>query len=314
MALVKLPPLSLERIAEVASGITKERVIRSAKVRTLFAIGRLDPVRAAFDRLASSGDRPAPREVKSDLFPDLTADRLIDQLKRDGLAPGFKLPDDVRQEIFAWAKSNPCYGDYDKSTGFLYDDRPAAQEKAKKRFTLAHFFNLKKCPAIDRLTKDPLIHEVARRYVGPGSKLIAPHMWWSFATHEVDHAKQNEFAQKYHFDLDDYRFVKIFFYLTDVDEKSGPHVYVRGSHRGKTLRERYPMRRFTDAEVAARYGSRQTTMVGPAGTGFFADTYGIHKGEPPIDRDRLILEMQFGYTYYGFGSDEVPENELTRIV
>jgi hypothetical protein len=35
------------------------------------------------------------------------------------------------------------------------------------------------------------------------------------------------------------------------------------------------------------------TIVGPKGTSFVADTYGIHKGSVPRSRPRLLLQAQY---------------------
>lgn len=52
------------------------------------------------------------------------------------------------------------------------------------------------------------------------------------------------------------------------------------------------------------YGADKiVTFVGKAGTGFAEDTYCIHQGTPPTQRDRLILQLQFAINDYGVQSD-----------
>src|SRR5262249_17795234 len=51
--------------------------------------------------------------------------------------------------------------------------------------------------------------------------------WWSVPTAD---GKPRE-AENFHRDVDDLAFIKLFIYLTDVDDASGPHVYVQGSHK-----------------------------------------------------------------------------------
>ena len=76
---------------------------------------------------------------------------------------------------------------------------------------------------------------------------------------------------------------------TDVDEHSGPHNNVRGTHR-----ERMPlrMRRYSDREIAHDYGS-SAVVTGPSGTALFIDNRGIHKGTPPTRGARLLLVVQY---------------------
>ena len=73
--------------------------------------------------------------------------------------------------------------------------------------------------------------------------------WWSLPAGEAA-----QHAEKFHRDLDDWRFAKLFCYLTDVDEGSGPHVFVRGSHAVNKLTR---LRRFSDEEVEIRLRSGQ---------------------------------------------------------
>lgn len=282
--------------------ITMDRVVRSLRFRAMHKLARLEPVRDLSRRGVREADATSP------LFPDIdVADRVAD-LNREGISRGFRLPAETLAEIRAWADASPCFGNHNKEWGFYAKDagaRALAEAHVKKRFTVGAFFNGIDCPAIERLSRDPVLLEIARRYVGPSAVFVSTHTWWSFAN-EVDKADRNEFAQMFHFDLDDYRFMKVFFYLTDVDAAAGPHVYVRGSHRGKKLRHLYPMRRFTDAEVEETYGKDRLLHVeGDAGSGFAADTFGIHKGLPPKTKDRLIFELEFAQHPWASQNDVV---------
>jgi hypothetical protein len=111
--------------------------------------------------------------------------------------------------------------------------------------------------------------------------------WWSMAGHE-----QGQHAELFHRDYDDWRFVKLFVYLTDVDEGAGPHVYVRGSHREDAL---MPIRRYSDDEVAAAFGrERFVQFQGAAGTSFLENTFGFHRGLPARVTPRLIFQVVYG--------------------
>ena len=271
-------------------------------------LARFEPVRTASDL----GVHP-PRQVTSDRLSEGSVDACVADLKRDGIALGLTLRPDIVDEIRAWADANPCYGNLCHSWGFSRPDRVRAEERAGAKFTVAHFFNTHDSPVIRSLAADPFFEEIAKRYVGPRARFISTHMWWSFAN-DLSSSDRHKFAQQFHFDLDDYRFVKFFFYLTDVDEESGPHVYVRGSHRGKKLGDMFPMRRFSDEEVVEKWGERNIKrVVGPKGTGFVADTFGIHKGQPPRTKERLVLEFLWSQHDWGFGTDVVPPGELSTL-
>ncbi|MEI9982150.1 MAG: phytanoyl-CoA dioxygenase family protein [Aliidongia sp.] len=110
--------------------------------------------------------------------------------------------------------------------------------------------------------------------------------WWAFAGRS-----EAKGFQRFHRDFDTPRFIKIFLYLTDVDLRSGAHVFVPGSQRSDKLR----LTRYIDNdEVEAEFGQdAMVAMCGPAGTCFLEDTYGIHRAGLPVDRPRLILSAQY---------------------
>lgn len=303
---MKTPSVALDRFRR----LTLQRVRRSVEMRSLLFFGRLPPVRA----LAGLSLAPARTEaVRSDLFPDLDPGAIADGLRRDGLYRGLRLPEECLTEILEYARETPCYGNQNYRWGFRIADKAEAERRAGKPFAVAFYANTADCPAIRALAADPVLAEAARRYVGPRATVKVTRLWWSFAG-DIDEVDRNEHAQRYHFDLDDYRFMKVFFYLTDVDADAGPHVYVRGSHRGKKLSQLFPMRRFTDAEVEARYpADRIVSIEGKAGDGFAEDTFGIHKGAPPRTRDRLLLQLEYAIHDYGI-TDVVPRDELSMIV
>jgi hypothetical protein len=151
------------------------------------------------------------------------------------------------------------------------------------------------CEAAQRLLADESFVRLAEEYLGttPIQDLVA--MWWSSA---VPGGASSAAAQLFHVDMDRLRFLKVFVYLSDVDERHGPHVFVRGSHRDLPRRLRAD-RRFSDAEVEEALPDRATTVSGPVGTIFVADTSGLHKGLPPEVGSRLVFQMQFSSSLFG---------------
>ncbi len=294
-------------------GLTLARVERSLRTRTLQIFGRFYPIRT-LATLPGHLSRPEPLDLSRSVFESLDVRAAAAALRRDGICRGLRLPDDILSALRAWADATPCYGDQDIKLGFHYRDRLKAEEVAGRKFTVGGYFNTGQCEAVRALAEDPKLLEIARNYIGPAAKLMRTQMWWSWAT-DVSHAARNEWAQLFHFDLDDYKFLKVFFYLTDVDADAGAHVFVRGSHVRKPLRHRFPMRRLSDAEVVEHYGADNVlTLEGPAGSGFIEDTFGIHKGSPPRSRDRLILQLEYAQRYYGHGNDERDPSTLELIV
>jgi hypothetical protein len=121
-------------------------------------------------------------------------------------------------------------------------------------------------------------------------------VWWSMPTP----GQPPERAELFHRDLDDFRFIKLFVYLTDVDRESGPHVFAVGSHRKDVLTA--AGRRYTDTEVADAVGESSFLQVtGRAGTAFLEATHGLHRATQPTVRPRMIFSALYSLrpTVYG---------------
>src|SRR5690606_20034244 len=98
-------------------------------------------------------------------------------------------------------------------------------------------------------------------------------------------------TQEFHRDLDDSRILKLFVYLTDVDHGSGPHPYVRRAHMTAVGLK---AKAYGRSELDRRFGPDSClSIVGPRGTTFIADTLGVHRGDAPAARPRLVLQAQY---------------------
>src|SRR5690606_8644383 len=80
-------------------------------------------------------------------------------------------------------------------------------------------------PHVLRIANDPEIISAVSGALGARPIISSLIAWWS-----IPHAGQAREAELFHRDVDDWRFIKLFVYLTDVDAGAGPHVYVPGSH------------------------------------------------------------------------------------
>ncbi|QUM71325.1 phytanoyl-CoA dioxygenase family protein [Sphingopyxis granuli] len=144
------------------------------------------------------------------------------------------------------------------------------------------------------LANHPLVLSAVADYLGCKPTIAYMTAWWSMV---ADGTAQE--AENFHRDYDDYKFVKLFVYLSDVDLQSGPHIFIRGSHVSEKLIER---RRFDDDLVAANFPDQDDhlTLIGPAGTMFLETTFGLHRGFPPVAQNRLIFQVLYTlHPYYG---------------
>src|SRR5262249_17798291 len=131
-----------------------------------------------------------------------------------------------------------CFGNFNRALEFLPGEHAEAEKRFGRSILSGHYFErILQCEAALTVQRDPLFLDIARHYLGGEAQLITTRVWWSFPTRAASDADMRLASlDKYHFDLDDWRMLKFFFYLTPVDEGSGPHVYVQGSHSRRALR------------------------------------------------------------------------------
>ncbi|EAY32008.1 phytanoyl-CoA dioxygenase family protein [Microscilla marina] len=151
-------------------------------------------------------------------------------------------------------------------------------------------------PMLQKLIFDPTLLAIAQSYLKSKPILDLIAMWWSAPFDEKGTA---EAAQMYHFDLDRFKFLKFFFYLTDVDSDTGPFCYVKSSHH-KLPTAICKDRRLTDEEIKQHYSQEHILeLLGKKGTIMAVDTRGLHKGKPLLKGERLIFQLEFCNNYFG---------------
>lgn len=104
------------------------------------------------------------------------------------------------------------------------------------------------------------------------------------------------FSQNWHRDSNDIRDTKIFLYLNDVDEGTGPFMYVKGSQLGGRWRRFYgKLGEYPDTKELERTipDEDRITCTGRKGTLVFADTSGLHSGGYSTTRRRLMFTCEF---------------------
>lgn len=245
--------------------------------------------------------RPYPTGGATGILRDVNLDELAAALDRDGYAVLPTVLDvEMCDRLTAWARDTP--GSFrpalpsGTSTG-RFDETVRGLETC-----WLHEIDLAAAADIQTLLGDPSLLMAAQAYLRCKPVVSALAMWWSVPAPGGSGA-EGEKAQMFHFDLDRIKWLKFFVYLTDVTAETGPHVYIRGSHRraGKpTALLRHGYRRLNDDEIRKYYSEEDIIeIVGPRGTIFAADTSGFHKGKPPVTGSRLVLQIEYADSMYG---------------
>ncbi len=256
--------------------------------------------------------------LNNSLFQNIDIDKFISSLKVNGVNKGLELPISLVEEIEKYSEENIVYAYRDPKLGFMLSDFKRACSFLNREILLAQYFNIETtCPAIKKIISDPMINLIAMRYLGCVPKFLGANLWWTFPI-KPNKKDQLKHAHFYHRDIDDYKFLKFFFYITDVDEGDGGHWVVSGSHKEAPhieLKDKFLIRRFEDKEVFNFYHSDNIIEItGSKGLGFVEDTLCVHKAATPTGKPRLVLQLQFGL--YGFvpEHDKKSDSDLQRLI
>lgn len=118
-------------------------------------------------------------------------------------------------------------------------------------------------------------------------------------THPVDRDSQAMVSQRWHRDPEDRKMCKIFLYVNDVDEESGPFIYILKSRYGlkwgSLFPQHPPIGSYPDQQQVDRLVPKIDIKIntGRAGTILFCDTSGLHKGGYAISHPRIMFTAGF---------------------
>ncbi|ADU13808.1 phytanoyl-CoA dioxygenase family protein [Asticcacaulis excentricus] len=220
--------------------------------------------------------------------PDLAPSPLARSLCADLCEEGFTaiqppIDAQVLGDLTAYFRSLPCHDPYRPHLGrFAWDQVPSDD------INIGYYTpdEVIRAPHALALANHPDVLAAVELYLGARPILDNIGAAWGFAGRAT--AKG---VQRFHRDYDCVGNVKLFYYLTDIDEDAGPHVFVRGSHRSSILETGKAQ---TDADIEAAFGTgKLVTLTAPAGSWFLEDVYGFHKGLLPVSRPRLLLAFQY---------------------
>lgn len=299
-------PLATQQITPTVNSYYKSRLLQPRCLLMSIA-GRFYSARKFYKTLVRSeveidSNRLLPTAKKQSLFPLLNVEKTLVDLHRDGAALRINLPMAVVKQIHKFAETTTCYGDRKGKFGFRIAEKAQVEKEFGQQFQKAQYIraDLKHCPAIRKIETDPVINTIARQYFGIKPVHLTTRLFWSFANNKESYdAKLN--STHYHYDLDDYGCIRFFFYITDVDKDSGPHAYIKGSHKRKSLYQKliksHAIR--SDEEMIDYYGKDQeVTICGTKGSGFAQDSMCFHKATRPERKDRLLLQVTFAINDY----------------
>ncbi len=274
--------------------------VQNPKWLLMFLFSRFQIVRSLIDIFYPKVELEQYSEVS--IFEDLDVENVIQVLQEDGLYLGIQLPQAIVEEILEFTEREQCYANLNPQLMFHTNSKEVWQEKYGSLVVSDYVDPEKNCRAIERIIQDPKLLTIAATYLNAKPVFTGSRLWWSFATNTSFEERLNFAQELFHYDPIDYRSLKFFFYLTNVDSSSGPHVCVRGSHKNKKITHQLTL--FigrSDRDISQYYQQKDIlTICGNVGFGFAEDPFCFHKGTPPQQCDRLMLQIEFCLNNYHF--------------
>lgn len=259
---------------------------------------------SAVRTLVARSRTPAAIETSTASSPHVvcpvTPEGVLERLRSDGYFVGLRLAPALLRSLLAHAAATPCFANRSPDQPFLIGERSALERTLGRSVRVASYFDQQESwEPFRALRSDPWLLAIARAYLGGEPVYQRSELAWSFPADPTPHERMTA-AQVLHCDINDYRSLKLFFYLTDVGPHDGPHGFVPGSAHDRTWGDQLLGQRICmipESKLVARYGPERV-VTGPAGTGFFGDPYVLHRGATPRRSSRLLLQLELGLRRY----------------
>ena len=144
-----------------------------------------------------------------------------------------------------------------------------------------------------RVSLDRKLLEIVAAYLGLWPRLHSMAAWLNYPTEAPP-----ELSQLWHRDPEDLKLIKVFIYLTDVDERSGPFTYIPrtqpfGTEAASAQKLERKKRLADDRMVRSFAPDSWRVCTGPPSTMILADTVGYHRGGKPLVGQRILITFTY---------------------
>jgi len=226
---------------------------------------------------------------KNDLII-IDTEKAIKFLKEDGIFHNISLNKGVAESINSFFLKNSYFN-------FNRDKNKKIKFSEKERFEGLYILSLMNPHLENKICNDiaynkDLIKVIQEYFGGIKPILEWSQIYWSFPLINKDGSysepPNNEYG--FHYDIDGFKFLKVFFYLSNVDENCGPHTFVKKS--GEKNYFKLINRRADDEIIKNKYSNNIIKLTGEIGQGFIEDTSFYHKGEYP-KKERGVLALLY---------------------
>lgn len=203
-----------------------------------------------------------------------------------------RVPEEIVENL-ATKCSLDMYASHGKKVDMCYEGKQDAPPQIKLSVSACSTYE-----ELYQISADPFLLSIVQRYMGVPPIFNTPTAFLNSFT-KVNDKQLSDTAQLYHHDMHRLGFVKVFIYLTDVDENSGPHTLVQKTHRTRPDHLWADGRHTDEAIAEAGIGGDEINITGKAGTVFLVDTSCLHKGAHPKSNARLMAQVQYVNSLFG---------------
>ena len=207
---------------------------------------------------------------------------------------------DFKKIFVDLSQENDLYSAYENNTFYK-----KSEKKGSHKMGYIKTEKLIQNEEILKLVNNELIVSVVKSKLGSNVIFDNIWSWWSFK-----HSDSPIGPQNFHRDYNSINFLKLFVYLTDVTEETGPHMFVQTSHNKDVFNN---IGRYQDDDVKKEFKESDILKItGPRYTTFLANTFCLHKGLPPRNDDRLLLCVLYSVNP-SRGSPKIPTYQINNF-
>jgi Phytanoyl-CoA dioxygenase (PhyH) len=150
-------------------------------------------------------------------------------------------------------------------------------------------------PYIWELANSPDILSIIEDGFGAKPTISLLAAWWVFYGFSKElNAKEIHVNSpgEFHRDIDDWSQIRLYICLSDVDEDTGPHAYIKSSHKWLLPRGK---RAIDIDNTSFPMKDNLVKLTGKAGMAWLGNTYVLHRGIIPKAKHRLMITVTYTF-------------------
>ena len=196
------------------------------------------------------------------------------------------LVNDIRRDIVCACNSQ----------GISINNRDTSCDKS-----ILYLQNISELNSVKALIYDKSLHQLVSLYLRAPAQVYTIGSWIQYPLFPHESTPN---TQKWHRDRDDFRFLKLFMNITDVNMSDGPHAFIPFSHDWKNYAKIFRAHSIVDFLLSGKpifldntefnkLGCLSQPYVWTSGCGncFLEDTRGFHRAFTPTKNPRLMFSV-----------------------